>query len=115
MGTEVGVESELVAGKARGGREGEGRGSQDDQKYGDTAQKKFKGARIACVFPVQSPCNNVQQTAAAMRPRSCRLSAAFRGRTVCASIDPTATTIFLFAIDFTAVGVREGGGKSSSE
>lgn len=39
MGTEMGVESELVAGKARGGREGEGRGSQDDQKYGDTAKK----------------------------------------------------------------------------
>lgn len=58
MGTELGVESELVAGKARGGREEEGRGSQDDQKHGDTAKKKKLRGRallvcFSCAIPVQ--------------------------------------------------------------
>lgn len=56
--------------------------------------------RIACAcvgFFVQSLCNNVQRTAAEMRPRSC--SVALRSRTVYAP-----TSIPAFSSDFTTWG-----------
>lgn len=100
MGMEVGVATELVAGQ--GGRKKEGGGSQDQQiPRRRTAKKK---GRIACVCArlcacvrVQSLCNNVQRTAAEMRPRFCRL--ALRSRTVYARTSSSA-----FSSDFTTWG-----------
>lgn len=81
MGMEVGVVCELVA---RGGKEGGGHKTSID------TERRQKG-RIAsvsvCFFFVQSPCNNVQQTAAAMRPRFCRLALRFRLERTCLRTD----------------------------
>lgn len=76
-----------------GEEEEEEGGSQDKQRHGEPRCTSKKG-RIASVsvffFCVQSPCNNVQQTAAAMRPRVCRVALAFMTGNDClrSDVDP---------------------------
>lgn len=101
MGMEVGVATELVAGQ--GGREVGRRGGGVTRPTEILRRRtaKEKG-RIACVCArlcvrVQSLCNNVQRTAAEMRPRFCRL--ALRSRTVYARTSSPA-----FSFDFTTWG-----------
>lgn len=82
MGMEVGVATQTVAGQ--GGRKRRGGGSQDQQRNGERRRTAKKGPHCLCVcarvFFVQSLCNNVQRTAAEMRPRSS--SVALRARSV---------------------------------
>lgn len=94
MGMEVGVANELVVAVEEEEEEGGGHKTSRDTERVDAQQK----GRIAssecffvCVLCVQSKCNNVQQTAAALRPRLCAIALRFRpGRTLVYA--PTSTT-----------------------
>ena len=90
MGMEVGVANELVVAVEEGG--GRHKTSRDTERV--DAQRKGRIASSECFFCVcvsvcvQSRCNNVQQTAAALRPRLCALALRFRpGRDSCLRAD----------------------------
>lgn len=89
MGMEVGVANELVVAVEEGGGVTRQAETRRESMLSERAALPAVSVFFVCVSVcVQSRCNNVQQTAAALRPRLCALALRFRpGRDSCLRAD----------------------------